>query len=136
MMGATSGCVRVLLRFEGACVLVAALLSYSRSGFGWSMFALCFLAPDLSFLGYLAGARIGAIAYNTAHSYIGPIACLVAASMLAAPALSAAALIWGAHVGFDRALGYGLKYAAGFGHTHLGRIGRQAETGALRRSSA
>jgi hypothetical protein len=26
-------------------------------------------------------------------------------------------------VGFDRALGYGLKYQAGFKHTHLGLIG-------------
>ena len=37
-----------------------------------------------------------------------------------------AGLIWIAHVGFDRALGYGLKYASGFGDTHLGRIGRAA----------
>lgn len=36
----------------------------------------------------------------------------------------AAGLIWSAHIGFDRALGYGLKYASGFGATHLGRIGR------------
>jgi len=28
-----------------------------------------------------------------------------------------------AHIGFDRALGYGLKYSKGFGYTHLGRIG-------------
>ena len=28
------------------------------------------------------------------------------------------------HIGFDRALGYGLKYANGFGFTHLGRIGK------------
>jgi hypothetical protein len=35
------------------------------------------------------------------------------------------ALIWLAHVGFDRALGYGLKYATAFGDTHLGRIGKQ-----------
>jgi hypothetical protein len=33
------------------------------------------------------------------------------------------ALIWAAHVGIDRALGLGLKYTAGFGITHLGRIG-------------
>jgi hypothetical protein len=29
-----------------------------------------------------------------------------------------------AHIGIDRALGYGLKYSAGFGFTHLGRIGK------------
>jgi hypothetical protein len=33
-----------------------------------------------------------------------------------------AALIWCAHIGFDRTLGYGLKYAEGFGYTHLGRL--------------
>ena len=36
----------------------------------------------------------------------------------------AVALVWCAHIGFDRALGYGLKYAAGFRETHLGRLGR------------
>ena len=40
-------------------------------------------------------------------------------------------MIWCAHIGFDRALGYGLKSAAGFEFTHLGRIGRGARrTGA------
>ena len=35
-------------------------------------------------------------------------------------------MIWLAHIGFDRALGYGLKYSAGFGFTHLGRIGKKS----------
>lgn len=136
MTGAATGGVRVLLRVEGACVLAAAVFLYSRSGSGWSWFALCFLAPDLSFLGYLAGPRIGALAYNAAHAYIGPLACFVAGTLLPQPLLSAAAIIWAAHVGFDRALGYGLKYADGFGFTHLGRIGREAQVDAMRRSSA
>jgi hypothetical protein len=38
------------------------------------------------------------------------------------------ALIWLAHIGIDRALGYGLKYASGFGFTHLGRIGPAARS--------
>ncbi|MDU3890869.1 MAG: DUF4260 family protein [Serratia liquefaciens] len=38
-----------------------------------------------------------------------------------------AALIWGAHIGFDRALGYGLKYASGFADTHLGGLGRKPQ---------
>jgi hypothetical protein len=29
-------------------------------------------------------------------------------------------------VGFDRLLGYGLKYPLGFGYTHLGRVGKEA----------
>ena len=28
-------------------------------------------------------------------------------------------------LGLDRTAGYGLKYAAGFGFTHLGRVGKQ-----------
>jgi len=124
MSGETRGGVRLVLRVEGLCVLLAALFIYARHGFGWGTFALCFLAPDLSFFGYLAGARVGAFCYNTAHSYIGAIACLVVGAVFALPGFTAAALIWCAHIGFDRALGYGLKYADGFGFTHLGRIGR------------
>jgi hypothetical protein len=32
------------------------------------------------------------------------------------------ALIWLAHIGMDRMLGYGLKYSGGFKDTHLGRL--------------
>ncbi|MBS0582683.1 MAG: DUF4260 domain-containing protein [Proteobacteria bacterium] len=122
-----SGGVRLLLRLEGLAAFLIALALYRQTEYGWGVFALCFLAPDLAFLGYLAGDRVGAAAYNTTHSYLGAAALLVASAYFTLPALFAAGLIWCAHIGFDRALGYGLKYAAGFGHTHLGRIGRSAE---------
>jgi hypothetical protein len=99
-------------------------------GAGWSVFFACFLLPDLSFLGYFAGPRIGALAYNTAHSYIGAVACLVGALAWPSQVAPAVALIWLAHIGFDRALGYGLKYSSGFGFTHLGPIGRLAREAA------
>ena len=83
------------------------------------------LAPDLSFLGYLAGPKAGAAAYNALHTTLGPLAMLAAAWMLAAPLWLAIGGIWLAHVGIDRLLGYGLKYASGFDATHLGKIGRQ-----------
>src|SRR5512143_3597704 len=118
------GGLRWLLRLEGLAVAAAAAIMYEKSGFGWGVFALFFLAPDISFLGYLGGNRFGAIAYNAAHSYVGALACFSAGLVLASPALEVAGLIWCAHIGFDRALGYGLKYAAGFSFTHLGRIGR------------
>lgn len=124
MPGATTGGVRLVLRFEGLCVLIAALVAYSKFGIGWGTFALFFLAPDLSLIGYLAGPKIGAISYNLAHSYVGALAGLVAGLVLPNPMLLCAGIIWFAHIGFDRALGYGLKYAEGFGLTHLGRIGR------------
>jgi hypothetical protein len=31
-------------------------------------------------------------------------------------------LVWAAHIGADRAVGYGLKYPTGFEDTHLGRV--------------
>jgi hypothetical protein len=114
-----------MLRLEGLCILAAAAIAYHKLGFGWGKFAIFFLAPDLSFIGYLAGPRTGAIAYNMVHSYIGVIACGIAGVLLPSPALLGAAIIWCAHIGFDRALGYGLKYSTGFGFTHLGVMGKR-----------
>ncbi len=125
--GAVTGGVRTVLRLEGVFVLAAAALVYGRFGLGWGTFALFFLAPDLSFLGYLAGPRIGAAAYNAAHAYVGPIVLLVANEVIRGPVptwVIGVGLIWAAHIGMDRMLGYGLKYAGGFGATHLGAIGR------------
>ena len=127
MSGETTGAIRAVLRLEGLLVMLAAMLAYDKFGAGWGTFAWFFLAPDLSFLGYLAGARVGAISYNVAHSYIGAVACLIASQLLAVPLLLTAGIIWCAHIGFDRALGYGLKYTMGFKFTHLGRIGRSVE---------
>jgi hypothetical protein len=123
---AATGAVKIVLRIEGLVVLLAAVLAYAKSGAGWGLFAATFLIPDLSLLAYFAGARTGSIAYNVAHSYIGAVASLIAAAVFPASVPVAIGLIWGAHIGFDRALGYGLKYSRGFGHTHLGLIGRTA----------
>lgn len=122
--GFTTGGVRQLLRLEGLGVLALSLLLYARHGEGWGMFAATFLLPDLALLAFLAGPRAGALAYNTTHSYVS--ALIAAAWALLVPGFPlAVSLVWFAHIGFDRALGYGLKYTAGFGFTHLGRIGRQ-----------
>lgn len=129
MANFVSGGVRTVLRVEGLFVLVLSLMTYAKFGAGWGVFALFFLAPDLSFLGYLAGPRAGAMLYNLAHSQIGALTTLAAGIFLTAPVAVTAGLIWVAHIGFDRALGYGLKYSAGFGFTHLGLI-RRARPGA------
>jgi hypothetical protein len=63
--------------------------------------------------------------YNAAHSYVVPMALMTTGFVIAEPLVLSVAIIWLAHIGFDRALGYGLKYASGFGCTHLGRIGKQ-----------
>ncbi len=118
--GAVRGGVKWLLRLEALALLAAALCLYARVGGGWGRFALLFLVPDVSFAGYLAGARVGAVVYNAAHSLVGPL--LLAAAGLALPSLLPYALVWIAHVGCDRALGYGLKYGRGFAATHLGDL--------------
>ena len=117
------GGVKTLLRLEGLAMLAGAAAIYAHSSGDWKLFAILFLAPDLSFLSYIFGPRAGAAAYNFAHSLIAPI-ILGGAALGANAALPLTiALIWVAHIGFDRALGYGLKYASGFGDTHLGHIG-------------
>jgi Domain of unknown function (DUF4260) len=115
--------VRVLLRLEGFAVFAAALALYAHAGFSWPIFALLFLAPDLSMLAYLAGPRAGAVGHNLAHTYMSALALAFAGFFGGAPIAAAGGLIWIAHIGFDRALGYGLKYQTGFGDTHLGHLG-------------
>ena len=67
---------RLLLRLEGAAVLVLSLFVYSWTHGGWIYFALIFLLPDLSMIGYLRSARLGAMTYNTIHTYVGPFLLL------------------------------------------------------------
>ena len=125
--GAASGGVRTLLRLEGLALFVGMTLLYGVWDGSWWVYVILFLAPDLSFAGYLAGPRAGAAIYNAAHSYMGPMTLMTTGFALAAPLVLSIAMIWLAHIGFDRALGYGLKYSAGFGFTHLGRIGPAAK---------
>jgi hypothetical protein len=116
--------VKAILRLEGAGAFAAAVALYAHAGFSWPPFALLILAPDLAMLPYLIGPRAGAAAYNFAHTYALALPLALAGFFLASPIASALGLIWVAHIGMDRMLGYGLKYATGFADTHLGRIGR------------
>ena len=125
--GAVAGGLRTMLRLEGLTLFVGMTLLYAVWGGSWWIYAVLFLAPDLSFAGYLSGPRVGAIVYNAAHSYMAPVTLMVTGFAMAAPLTLSIAMIWMAHIGIDRALGYGLKYADGFTFTHLGRIGRAAK---------
>ena len=126
--GMVTGGVKVLLRLEGLVLFAAMALLYGVRGGSWWLFAILFLAPDLSFLAYLTDAKTGAIVYNAAHSYLAPVALMTLGFALADPLTLSIAMIWLAHIGIDRALGYGLKYAAGFGVTHLGSIGEAVKS--------
>ena len=112
----------VVLRVEGAAMLAGAGLLYWVNGGSLWIFALLLLAPDASILGYAVGPRVGAAAYNAFHSYPLP-AVLAAFGLLGGyPLALSVALVWFAHVGMDRAIGYGLKYPTAFADTHMGRV--------------
>ena len=121
-VGMVQGGPRIWLRLEGAALLVAAVAAFAWLEDSWGWFLILFFAPDLSFFGYLAGPRVGAVVYNAAHALVGP--WLGGALALAAGRddLLPFAAIWAAHIGFDRMLGYGLKYPSAFRDTHLGRL--------------
>lgn len=118
--------VRILLRLEGAAAFAAGLLAYLSLTEGWLTLAIFALVPDLSAAGYAFGPKIGARIYNLAHTYVAP-ALLAALGIWALPALLPIACVWLAHIGIDRAIGYGLKSEHTFGLTHLGRIRRSAK---------
>jgi Domain of unknown function (DUF4260) len=114
-----------LERLEGFALLIGSVTVFAVTAPNWILFVVLLLAPDLAMIGYLRGSRIGAITYNLAHLKILPLALGVIGLLTGNTLEIQLALIWFAHIGMDRALGYGLKLETGFSDTTLGKIGRQ-----------
>jgi hypothetical protein len=112
-----------ILRLEAGFVVAAALFGYHALAGNWLAFVLLFLIPDITMAGYLRSPETGAAAYNAGHTYLLPAALALVGWVIGSPLLEQLATIWAAHIGFDRLLGYGLKYPTGFADTHLGRLG-------------
>ncbi|QKI89053.1 DUF4260 domain-containing protein [Thiomicrorhabdus xiamenensis] len=127
-MSFVTGNLRTVLRLEGLSILLLSALIFHQYSADWILFAWLFLVPDLAFLGYVFNSKFGAILYNTTHSMIGPALLLASGLLSDADLAISMALICFAHIGFDRALGYGLKYGSGFTDTHLGKIGSKRDT--------
>jgi hypothetical protein len=123
-----SGTPRLLLRIEGLALLAAATIGYHAIGGSWGVFAVLILVPDATLIAYAIGPRAGAFAYNAAHSYIAPAALGLLGYLHVVEHVWPICLIWLAHIGMDRALGLGLKFASAFSATHLGHVGRVAPT--------
>ena len=113
---------RVLLRAEGVAVAIAAIALYFHAGYPWWLFLALILAPDLSMVGYVAGPATGAATYDAAHTYALPVVLAAIGVVADADVAVQVGLIWLAHIGVDRAIGYGLKYPTGFKDTHLQRV--------------
>ena len=121
---AVTGVPLLVLRSEGLVLLAAAVAAFFTAlDQPWWLLPLLLFVPDLLMAGYARSRRTGAILYNLAHSYPAPAAVGAVASVAGQPLWQAVALVWFAHIGLDRALGYGLKYQTSFQDTHLGRIG-------------
>jgi len=113
---------RWLLHLEGALLFVLTLYFYQAEHFQWWLFALLFLVPDLFMMGYLINVKWGTVSYNLVHTTIGPATLLFVCYFAALPQVTPYTLIWLAHIGFDRALGFGLKYPTHFKDTHLQHV--------------
>ena len=122
--GMVQGAVRSWLRLEGLAAFGAGVVLFGMSGGSWLLLVPLLLLPDASAVGYLAGPRMGAMTYNLAHSWAPGFAALALGVWLAWPTMLVLAAVLIAHVGMDRAAGYGLKLPTSFQDTHLGRIGR------------
>jgi hypothetical protein len=111
-----------LLHLEGLIVLLGAVYFYASIDASWWLFFLCLLLPDLFMLGYVFNNRIGALIYNIGHTYLIPLILLLLSVSLKQDLLLALSLIWIAHIGMDRTVGYGLKYPTQFKDTHLQKV--------------
>ncbi len=116
--------MKKLLKFEELFLFGLALFLFSGLDYGWGWYALLFLAPDLSMLGYLANSRLGAWTYNLVHHKGVSVALYVLGYLLSISWLMFAGTILLGHSSLDRVFGYGLKHSDAFEHTHLGMIGK------------
>ena len=114
----------LLLRLEALLVLVASLSDYYVLHGRWWLFAVLFLVPVLSLAGYMVKGyeRFAAGLYNVVHTYTGPLVIGLVGWEWHSVTTGQVALIWLAHIGFDRVLGFGLKYPQAFKPTHIQNV--------------
>ena len=123
--------MKTVIQFEEVALVLLSIWLFGALDYAWWWFLLLFLAPDLAMVGYMAGPRAGAIAYNLVHHKGVAIGLYLTGAVLGNQLLQLFGLIMLAHSSFDRVLGYGLKYFDSFNHTHLGMIGPAAKHNSL-----
>lgn len=113
---------RILLHLEGLALLISVLVIYANQQFSWWAFVIFLLTPDLPLLLYPLDQRLGSIVYNLVHNIVFPLALAILSIFNGNDLGLQVALIWLAHIGMDRAFGYGFKYIGQFKETHFSRI--------------
>lgn len=115
--------MKQIIRIEEAALFLLSWYFFCDAGFAWWWWWVWLLAPDISMVGYLINARIGAYLYNFVHHKAIAVLVILIGTMSLSPWLAAAGWLLLGHSSMDRVFGYGLKYLSGFKDTHLGRIG-------------
>lgn len=115
----------VFQKVEGFSILVFAVYTFSQFGLNWWWFIGLLFLIDLFMIGYAFDKKIGALVYNIGHSLTVPVLLWLASWQLESSVFMTLSLVWFAHIGMDRAFGYGLKLYKGFNYTHLGEVGKK-----------
>ena len=115
---------RVAYAVGAVALLASAIAVFVNVDAGWWVFPVFAIGPDLAFLvgigqpGTLERGQMPSRAvpvYNALHRIWGPLALgILATAGFVAPVLLVGALVWGFHIFFDRAIGYGLRTRDGF----------------------
>lgn len=114
-----------ILKLEEAALFVLSIYALSLLNVSWWVYLLILIAPDISFVGYAAGNKVGAVCYNFFHHKGVAIAIFLAGFIMKDGWLQITGIILFGHSSIDRMLGYGLKLSQGFKYTHLGMIGKK-----------
>jgi hypothetical protein len=126
--GFVLGTPKVVLRIEGAILFAASIAFFAVQGQSWWLYPALLLVPDVFMLGYVRNTKLGAVIYNIGHSYPAAATLTMLGFLLSANLLIALGAIWFGHIGWDRMLGYGLKYGTSFKHTHLGDLDKPKQS--------
>ncbi len=116
---------KLFLKFEGAVLFASSLFLFNSTHQHWWWVPALLFVPDIFMIGYARSTKHGALIYNIGHSYLLPVSLTLYGLHSHRPFVIGIGLIWLAHIGMDRVLGYGLKYDDDFKHTHLGDLGRK-----------
>lgn len=120
-----TGKPKAFLRLDGLVLFAGALILFNSTQQNWWWVPVLLFAPDIFMVGYLRSTKLGALLYNVGHSYLLPALLAIYAWQSERPLSLAIGLIWFAHIGMDRCIGYGLKYDDDFKHTHLGSLSKK-----------
>ena len=115
--------MKSLLKLEEIAIFLFCIFLFSRLNLVWWWFPAFLLLPDVGMIGYVINDKVGAFTYNLTHHRLTAIIISFYSVTYGDDYWKFIAIILIAHISFDRALGYGLKYTNSFQNTHLGIIG-------------